>query len=195
MTTVTATATATATARAANASLTYRVHPACCANDPGGQLPPGSLSLYGALHAAGSLLGEHVAEPAKLTSWEITAPQADRSRRAVLMTALAAAVVAAIGGVAGVAAPHRPGKPAPRSAPASPATAAPAGGDVIVVPSLAGMGLAQAEQAAIRIGLRVQKGQQAYPHLPRGMVAAQTPAPGSKVPAGATVVVYDAASS
>ena len=72
--------------------------------------------------------------------------------------------------------------------------AEPADGDVIVVPNLVGMNLAHAERAAARVGLRVQKRQQAYPHLPPAMVGAQTPAPGLTVPPGATVVVSHASS-
>jgi Peptidase family S41/PASTA domain/N-terminal domain of Peptidase_S41 in eukaryotic IRBP len=65
----------------------------------------------------------------------------------------------------------------------------------VLVPSLVGMSLARAERTVAAAGLHPVGLEQAFPQLLPGMVGAQTPGAGSRVPAGATVSLFHAASS
>jgi Peptidase family S41/PASTA domain/N-terminal domain of Peptidase_S41 in eukaryotic IRBP len=73
--------------------------------------------------------------------------------------------------------------------PAVAATVPTGQGEGVMVPSLVGMQVTQAEQAAAKAGLRAERRPRAYPNLPPGVVGGQAPAAGSQVPQGATVVV------
>jgi beta-lactam-binding protein with PASTA domain len=141
--------------------------------------------------------------PHGLSADQVTARHVDRSAKSWALPALAAAAVAVIGVTAGVLAsnhasgdaPASPGgapaatasKPAATtSGSASPAATPTCQGDR-TVPAVTGMTQAQAEAVTAQAGYLVKVTATTAPHVPPGTVVSQSPAAGTKMPAGGMV--------
>jgi PASTA domain len=146
--------------------------------------------------------------PRQLTYGEITVPQRkEHSRKAWAMPVLAAAAVVAVGVALGATAARHSGsgtesfQPASSKVPASsaatpttpPSCTGTVAGSGVTVPNVAGQQVAAAMQVLAQLGLEMQITTIQASAVRPGTVTRQNPAPGTIVPPGAKVMLYDSA--